>query len=163
MKAGFPVEIRRANAENASAVALVLRRAFAEFEPLYTKKGYAATTPEAETIVIRMQEGPLWLAVMEQQIVGTTSAVLQETGLYVRGMAVLPKARGFGVGRRLLEEVEAFAMANGCKRLFLNTTPFLRRAIRLYEDFGFRATDRQPHDLYGTPLFSMEKILAQRG
>jgi GNAT superfamily N-acetyltransferase len=83
----------------------------------------------------------------------------QRNGLCVRGMAVLPAARGLGVGRRLLAQVEAFAVENGCVRLFLSTTPFLTRAIRLYEDFGFRVTNDGPHDLFGTSLFSMEKML----
>jgi GNAT superfamily N-acetyltransferase len=146
--------------EDASAVASVLKKAFVEYKPLYTKQGYVATTPERGAILIRMQEGPLWVAVYEEHIVGTVSAVHKETGLYVRGMAVLPAARGFGVGRRLLEQVEAFAVQDGCVRLFLSTTPFLTQAIRLYEDFGFRATNYGPHDLFGTSLFSMEKMLA---
>jgi len=45
----------------------------------------------------------------------------------------------------------------GCKRLYLSTTPFLHSAIRLYERCGFRRTDEGPHDLFGTPLFTMEK------
>jgi GNAT superfamily N-acetyltransferase len=140
-------------------VASVLKKAFLEYEPLYTKEGYAATTPNAATILRRMQEGPLWVADCGKEIAGTAAAVKQETGLYVRGMAVLPTARSHGLGRLLLEEIELFAAQNGCRRLFLSTTPFLNRAIRLYEDFGFHTTKEGPHDLFGTPLFTMEKAL----
>jgi hypothetical protein len=41
----------------------------------------------------------------------------------------------------------------------LGTTPFLSRAIRLYENLGFKRSDDGPLDLYGTPLFSMIKSL----
>jgi hypothetical protein len=49
-----------------------------------------------------------------------------------------------------------------CPRLevqVLSTTPFLNSAIRLYENFGFRRNEAEPHDLFGTPMFTMEKIL----
>jgi hypothetical protein len=39
-------------------------------------------------------------------------------------------------------------------------TPFLNTAIRLYEAFGFRRMNDGPHDLFGTPLFTMEKTVA---
>jgi ribosomal protein S18 acetylase RimI-like enzyme len=160
MKKARQVQIRRATVDDASAVASVLRQAFAEYEPLYTRQGYVATTPEKAAILLRMQEGPLWVALHEKRIVGTASAVHKHTGLYVRGMAVVPAARGLGVGLRLLDQIEAFAVQGRCSRLFLSTTPFLNRAIRLYEGFGFRVTDEGPNDLFGTPLVSMEKSLA---
>lgn len=41
----------------------------------------------------------------------------------------------------------------------LSTTPFLARAIRLYEQSGFQPTTEGPSDLFGTPLFTMVKTL----
>jgi putative acetyltransferase len=75
-------------------------------------------------------------------------------------MAILPAARGRRVGEFLLREIEQFAVERGFKRLYLNTTPFLIRAIRLYEHFGFRRCADDPPDLFGTPLVAMEKFLA---
>lgn len=94
------------------------------------------------------------------QIVGTGSVVSKPEGIYIRGMAVTPSARGLGIGYRLLDEIQRLAMAQGCRRLFLSTTPFLNRAIRLYERFGFQRTNDGSHDLFGTPLFTMEKSVA---
>ena len=79
--------------------------------------------------------------------------------LYIRGMAVVPSVRGSGIGSGLLREVESVARAAGQRRLRLSTTPFLSSAIQLYESFGFQRTDADPHDLFGTPLFTMEKAL----
>jgi predicted N-acetyltransferase YhbS len=107
-----------------------------------------------------MAEGPTWVALLSNAIVGTASVVEKgEGGLYVRGMAVLPSARGRGVGELLLREIEGFALRNGCTRLVLSTTPFLNGAIRLYERFGFERTLDGPNDLFGTPLFTMAKAL----
>ena len=151
--------IRRGKAEDADEIASLLKKAFIEYEPLYTKEGYASTTPEVATILCRMQEGPLWVAHLEDEIVATAAAVTRDTGLYIRGMAVLPTARGHNLGRLLLEQAARFATSKGCSRLFLSTTPFLSRAIRLYKGFGFQFTSEGPHDLFGTPLLTMEKVL----
>jgi GNAT superfamily N-acetyltransferase len=140
-------------------IASVLKQAFSEYELLYTKEGYKATTPDVDDLRIRMEQGPVWVALCNREVVGTASVVSKPEGLYVRGMGVLPASRGLGVGRLLLEEIERFAAASDHKRLFLSTTPFLGRAIPLYESFGFRRVNDGPHDLFGTPLFTMEKTL----
>ena len=155
----FHGQVRRANAADASVIASVLHDDFAEYRKSYTRKGFSTTALKPSDIRNRLEEGPAWVATHKGQVVGTVSVVLKPEGLYVRGMAVRPTARGLGVGRLLLEEVESFAAASGDSRLFLSTTPFLGRAIRLYQSFGFERTDCGPHDLFGTPLFTMEKLL----
>jgi hypothetical protein len=45
------------------------------------------------------------------------------------------------------------------KQLFLSTAPFLTRAISLYEQFGFLRSNEGPHTLFGTPIFTMRKVL----
>jgi N-acetylglutamate synthase-like GNAT family acetyltransferase len=136
-----------------------LLEAFLEYESLYTPAGFAATTPDAEQIQRRLTEGPIWIALREGVIVGTVSAVIRGDSLYVRGMAVLPAARGHGAGEILMNQIEQLAIANNCRRLYLSTTPFLNRAISLYERLGFHRTDEGPHDLGGTPLLTMERML----
>ncbi|MEA2573315.1 MAG: hypothetical protein QOH93_613 [Chloroflexia bacterium] len=148
-----------AELEDAPAIAAVLREAFAEYRPLYTQEAYAATTPTGEQIECRMQEGPVWVATKAGTIVGTVAAVHRGQDLYVRGMGVLSTARGLGIGELLLETVRSAGMAAGHRRLILSTTPFLARAIRLYERYGFIRSEEGPHELFGTPLFTMSKRL----
>ena len=154
------VRIRRAVAVDALEIADVLRQSFREFEALYTPKGFAATTPDYAQVQQRMQEGPAWIALCEDRVAGTASAVLKgEKGLYVRGVAVVPSVRGRGIAESLMNEVERFARQNGCGRMFLTTTPFLTAAIRLYERLGFVRGPNGAADLYGTPLIKMQKDL----
>jgi GNAT superfamily N-acetyltransferase len=136
--------------------------AFAEYESLYTPDGFAATAITTGQIARRMAEGPVWVAVSGETIVGTASVTPNGDSLYVRGMAVLPSARGQRIGELLLTHIEQFAASESFRRLTLSTTPFLFRAIRLYEHFGFQRTDEGPHELFGTPLLSMQKILFER-
>jgi len=154
------IEIRLALAEDAQSISSALFQSFVEYKSLYTPEGFAATTPTAEQIHNRLNEGPVWVALLDGVIVGTVSAVARPESVYVRGMAVLPTARGQGIGELLMGRLESFASLRRCKRLFLSTTPFLSRAIALYEQLGFKRTDEGPHDLYGTPLFTMERRLA---
>jgi putative acetyltransferase len=151
--------IREASAADAEAIAALLRAAFQEFEPLYTAEGFRATTPTAEEIRSRFAEGPTWVAERGGRIVGTISVVPKSEGLYIRSMAVHPEARGGGIAALLLETAERSADLFTCPRLFLSTTPFLAAAIHLYERAGFRRTGEGPHDLCGTPLMAMEKLL----
>ncbi|PYX93042.1 MAG: hypothetical protein DMG71_16285 [Acidobacteria bacterium] len=153
------IQIRPAVASDAASIAALLHQSFIEFQSSYTPAGFAATTPTSDQIQLRMKEGPVWVALHNEAIVGTVSVVPKEKGLYIRGMAVVPSARGLGVGKALLVYVERAAAAEGYQRLFLSTTPFLSAAIRLYENFGFRRSKEAPPDLFGTPLFTMIKSL----
>jgi ribosomal protein S18 acetylase RimI-like enzyme len=151
------IQIREAGSQDAAAIAAVLYESFLEFRALYTDGGFAATALTEEQIRIRMAEGPVWVAMRDATVLGTVAAVVKGSRLYMRGMAVLPSARGLGVAARLLEQVEQRAVSEGCRSVFLSTTPFLSAAIRLYEKSVFRRTDEGPHELGGTPLFTMEK------
>jgi GNAT superfamily N-acetyltransferase len=151
--------IRRAAADEALRIARLLYQAFVEFEALYTPAAFAATTPASNQIQKRLSEGPVWVAAQADQLLGTLSAIPKSEGLYIRSMAVLPAARGYGIGHLLLQSVEQFAMMQGFQRMFLSTTPFLTAAIRLYEQFGYRRSHEGPHELLRTPLFTMIKLL----
>jgi len=153
--------VRLANITEAPSIQSVLHQAFLEYESFYTPEALSSTTPTAERIRQRWKEGPVWVAVQNNRIIGTVSAVPKSEALYIRSMAVLPSARGQGIGRMLLQAVEGFARARGYSRLFLSTTPFLLRAIQLYEHFGFRRSDDGPNNLFGTSLFTMVKTLEQ--
>ena len=151
--------IRRALDEDAARIAAVLYESFVEFEDLYTPRAFAATVLSPQGVLERMAEGPLWVGLRGDVIVATASAVDTSTGVYIRGMGAVPGARGRGMGRLLLEHIEGFARERGAKRMYLSTTPFLGRAIRLYENYGFDPTADPPTDLYGTPLFTMVKTI----
>jgi GNAT superfamily N-acetyltransferase len=154
------VKVRGAVPEDAPAIASLLYASFVEFRPLYTPEGFAATAITAEEVLVRLSEGPVWVALREDPLCGTVAAVARGVALYVRGMAVLPSARGKGVGEALLKAVEAFAIEHGHTMLLLTTAPFLDSAIRLYERLGFSRTTDSETDLFGTPLFTMEKRLS---
>lgn len=88
------VHIRTAFWSDAFSIASVLFEAFVEYRSSYTPEAFEATAPSSNAIQKRMQEGPLWVAVREGAILGTVAAISSGGDLYIRGMAVLPSARG---------------------------------------------------------------------
>jgi GNAT superfamily N-acetyltransferase len=153
------VRIRRARQCDSAAIELLIRESFREYESAYTPEAFAITTPGKEEIEDRMKHWMVWVAVRASTIVGTVSAHAEGEALHIRSMAVRRTMRGKGIGRLLLARVENFACTNGYKRLILNTTPFLTRAIRLYKRFGFGFTGRE-RKWFGTRLSAMAKPLA---
>jgi GNAT superfamily N-acetyltransferase len=153
------IEVRLATPDDLPSLASLIYDSFVEYRSSYTDEGFVATTPASDQLLQRMNEGPIWVATKDDALLGTVSVVARGEDLYIRGMAVSPQARGLGLGALLLTTTEDFALAQGHKRLTLSTTPFLNQAIRLYERYGFQRTADGPHDLYGTPLFTMIKDL----
>jgi GNAT superfamily N-acetyltransferase len=153
----MPDLIARATRQDIPEIALLLANAFASFESQYTPEAFTTTIVGVAEFHARWDQGSVWLARREGMLLGTVSAVPGQAELYIRSMAVAPEARGLGIGARLLNAVEAYAQAHALPRLYLSTTPFLSAAIRLYTAAGFQRIPDGPHDLHGTPLFSMEK------
>lgn len=50
-----------------------------------------------------MREGPVWVAVLGEDIIGAVAAVDESEGCCIRGMGVVPGSRARGVGGLVLE------------------------------------------------------------
>lgn len=59
------------------------------------------------------------------------------------------EAKGLGLGRRLLELVEAFAREHGYESLYLETHSNLTAAIRLYTRYGFAEIEKPAGVMHG--------------
>jgi GNAT superfamily N-acetyltransferase len=154
------VKVRQAGPGDAPLVVAILREAFSPLEDLYTPAAYAATVPSAEVVRARFPAVTTWLAEVKGKPVGTLTAKPTGTGLYLQSMAVVPAARGHGVGRALLDEAVALGRRRREDRLYLSTTPFLHDAIRLYRAAGFvLQPDEGPFALHGTPLQTWQRAL----
>lgn len=155
------LSIRLADKDDREAIAGLLLVSFAAYQHLYTQQAFEATVIDPEEAGHRMTEGPIWLVEDNNKMLGTISVVPSNNQVYIRGMAVHPTARKQGIGLQLLRKVERFAQQQNSDRLYLSTTPYLRRAIHLYQRFGFRIVNEGPFHLHQTPLFTMEKKLKQ--
>jgi DNA-binding MarR family transcriptional regulator/GNAT superfamily N-acetyltransferase len=88
----------------------------------------ALTEPAGLLLVARLRDEPI----------GCVALKLDGTGpADVKRMWVAPAARGLGVGRRLLSEVERRAVERGIRILRLDTNKSLREAHNLYRSAGY--------------------------
>jgi DNA-binding MarR family transcriptional regulator/GNAT superfamily N-acetyltransferase len=82
--------------------------------------------------------GMLLLASLRGEPVGCAALRFHaESSAEIKRMWVAPAARGLGLGRRLIAELEAHARANGVRVLRLDTNDALVEAIGLYRSAGY--------------------------
>jgi GNAT superfamily N-acetyltransferase len=94
-----------------------------------------------------------WIAEMDGEPVGSVFVVKDtKTTAKLRLLIVDPKARGRGLGKRLVEECIRFAREKGYRRLALWTQSNLSAARGIYRAAGFRKVKEEKHASFGVKL-----------
>lgn len=94
-----------------------------------------------------------WIAEMNGEIVGFVFVVqASEMVAKLRLLLVEPKARGLGLGTRLVEECIRFARRKGYQKLMLWTNSVLLEARHIYQKLGFTLVEQEEHHSFGHDL-----------
>jgi GNAT superfamily N-acetyltransferase len=135
------MHIEQANPADIPALCELLSVLFAqeaEFspDPVAQAKGLARIINNAEvgSVLVARQGGAV---VGMVTLLFTVSTALGERVALLEDMVVSSKARGVGVGSKLLSQAIAFAKAEGCKRVTLLTDRSNESAQRFYGKQGF--------------------------
>lgn len=94
-----------------------------------------------------------WLAEVDGEPVGCVFCTRKDDQTaQLRLLLVEPRARGMGIGGRLVEECLRFARRVGYRQITLWTNDVLAEARRIYQRAGFQLVDEQPHHSFGHDL-----------
>jgi GNAT superfamily N-acetyltransferase len=94
-----------------------------------------------------------WIAEKDGEVVGSAFVIRQNDKIAkLRMVYVEPKARGLGIGQRLVAEAIRFARQRGYRSLTLWTNDILVSARRIYEAAGFKLVKEESHHSFGQDL-----------
>jgi GNAT superfamily N-acetyltransferase len=100
--------------------------------------------PHGTFIVMRLRGEPVGCGGFKPEDGGTA---------YIKRMWVSPNARGLGLGRRLLSDLEERARSLGYRKIRLETQKALTEAQQLYRSSGYREVPRFNDELYAHHWF----------
>jgi putative acetyltransferase len=84
--------------------------------------------------------GEFWVIEKDNQIIGTSGYYPISRGIKaveIRKMYLLPIARGKGLGKFLLQELEKTIKNRGFQQIWIETASILKEAVNLYENNGY--------------------------
>jgi DNA-binding MarR family transcriptional regulator/N-acetylglutamate synthase-like GNAT family acetyltransferase len=139
---------------------ICLREYFDELSQRFDTGFDPALSISAELHDLRPPAGVFLLATLQAELVGCGALKFHDDEpTELKRMWVAESARGLGIGRRLLTELESRAAADGARVVRLETNKTLTEAISLYRSAGYREVDAFNDEPYAHHWF--EKQLGQ--
>lgn len=139
------IAIRDLRKEDNPLLAKIVKDTLAEFGANHPNTVYYDPSTDTLFEVFQTPRSKYFLAEIDDEMVGgggiyPTDGLAGDTCELVK-MYLLPKARGHGLGRILIEKCIEAARENGFKKIYLETMPELKQALKVYEKFGFKYLD----------------------
>ena len=91
----------------------------------------------------------LWVAELDEEIVGTVTTTKKDDVQWVTALAVHPKMQARGIGTALLKWVQNYASHNGENKVMLDVEIENEYALAVYEKAGFMKSMQVDYFVYG--------------
>ena len=131
------VKIREGRIEDAPRCAEIAEAAYTPFVPLIGKR----PMPMDQDFQDAVAQGQLWVAEGDA-LMGYIVAYPRGPAWLLENVAVDPAAHGKGVGRALIDHVEALARTAGAEAVELYTNALMEKNLQLYPALGYTEVDR---------------------
>jgi len=133
--------IKTIQLKNNAALAKIIRSSLAEFGANKPGTVYFDDTTDHLYELFQQPGSIYYIAEQEGELLGgagifPTETLPAETCELVK-MYLKPEARGKGLGKLLIEKCLEFAKGFGYMQVYIETMPELRKAVSVYEKFGF--------------------------
>jgi putative acetyltransferase len=120
----------------------IVKDTLAEFGANHPGTVYYDPATDHLSEVFQKERSVYYVALNEGKIIGgggiyPTDGLAEDTCELVK-MYLVPEARGFGLGRTLIEKCLEFAEKSGYQNVYLETMPELKQALTIYAKFGFQ-------------------------
>ena len=140
-----PVTIRTIQPADNPALAVIIRNALTEFGANKPGTVYYDATTDALYNLFQQQGSIYYVAEANGELMGG-AGIFPSPGLpadtcELVKMYLSPNARGKGIGKMLIEKALQFAQNAGYLKVYIETMPELRKAMSVYEKFGFKYLD----------------------
>lgn len=140
-----PVTIRTIQPADNPALAIIIRNALAEFGANKPGTVYYDATTDALYELFRQPGSIYYVAEAVGELIGGAgifpSPGLPDGTCELVKMYLSPAARGKGIGKMLIDKALEFAGEAGYRNVYIETMPELRKAMSVYEKFGFKYLD----------------------
>ena len=141
----LPVTIRTIEPADNQALAVIIRNALTEFGANKPGTVYYDATTDALYNLFQQQGSIYYVAEINGELMGG-AGIFPSPGLpadtcELVKMYLSPAARGKGIGKMLIEKALQFAEDTGYRKVYIETMPELRKAMSVYEKFGFKYLD----------------------
>jgi putative acetyltransferase len=139
------ITIRTIELKDNAALAIIIRNSLAEFGANKPGTVFFDDTTDHLFELFQQPGSIYFIAEKDGQILGgggifPTESLPPETCELVK-MYLAPDARGKGLGKLLIEKCLEFAKGFGYLQVYIETMPELRKAVSVYEKFGFEYLD----------------------
>lgn len=139
------IQIREISPEDNAPLAVIIRNTLAEFGANHPGTVYYDPTTDALYELFRTPGSVYYVASQEGRLLGGAgifpSKALPEGTCELVKMYLVPEARGLGLGKQLIEKALDFARTQGYQHVYIETMPELKKAMSIYEKFGFHYLD----------------------